>query len=144
MGRRAVTAVLLDTHAWVWSLMAAHRLTGTAKKAISTAVAIHVSPISLFEVAQKVRMGKWPEMRPHLSALAANEQTLSAPFSRSVALLAGSMDWAHRDPFDRIIAATAIVLKCPLISKDAEFDGLEGLDGWEGRIWSSPVEPRSR
>ena len=89
MGRRVVTVVLLDTHAWVWSLMAAHRLTEAAKTAISTAQAVHVSPISLFEVAQKVRVGKWPEMQPHLSALAADEQALYAPFSRSVVLLAG-------------------------------------------------------
>ena len=143
MGRRAVTAVLLDTHAWVWSLMASHRLTNAAKTVISTASAVHVSPISLFEVAQKVRAGKWPEMRPHLSVLAADEQARTAPFSRSVALLAGSMDWAHRDPFDRIIAATAVELACPVISKDAEFDGLDGLTGWKGRIWSNPVEPRS-
>ena len=144
MGRRVVTVVFLDTHAWVWSLMAAHRLTEAAKTAISTAQAVHVSPISLFEVAQKVRVGKWPEMQPHLSALAADEQALYAPFSRSVALLAGSMDWTHRDPFDRIIAATAVELDCPVISKDEEFDGLEGLNGWRGRIWSNPLEARSR
>lgn len=125
-------------------MMASHRLTDAAKTVIATASAVHVSPISLFEIARKVRAGRWPEMRPHLSALAADEQALSAPFSRSVALLAGSMDWAHRDPFDRIIAATAVELECPVISKDAEFDGLDGLTGWKGRIWSNPVKPRSR
>ena len=124
--------------------MASHRLTDAAKTVIASASAVHVSPISLFEIARKVRVGKWPEMRPHLSALAADEQALSAPFSRPVALLAGSMDWAHRDPFDRIIAATAVELECPVISKDAEFDGLDGLTGWKGRIWSNPVKPRSR
>lgn len=139
-----MTAVLLDTHAWVWSLMASHRLTDAAKTVIATATAVHVSPISLFEIARKVRAGRWPEMRPHLSALAADEQALSAPFSRSVALLAGSMDWTHRDPFDRIIAATAVELECPVISKDAEFDDLNGLTGWKGRIWSNPVRPRQR
>ena len=125
-------------------MMASHRLTDAAKTVIATATAVHVSPISLFEIARKVRAGRWPEMRPHLSALAADEQTLSAPFSRSVALLAGSMDWAHRDPFDRIIAATAVELECPVISKDAEFDDLDGLTGWKGRIWSNPVKPRQR
>ena len=133
-------AVLLDTHAWIWSLTAAHRLTDAARTAMATAHAVHVSPISLLEVAQKVRTGKWPEMRPRLAALAADDQTRTAPFSRSVALLAGSMDWAHRDPFDRIIAATAVELRCPVISKDAAFDGLDGWNGWKGRIWSNPVD----
>lgn len=125
-------------------MMASHRLADAAKTVIATASAVHVSPISLFEIAQKVRAGKWPGMRPHLSALAADEQALSAPFSPSVALLAGSMDWTHRDPFDRIIAATAVELECPVISKDAEFDGLDGLTGWKGRIWSNLVKPRQR
>lgn len=133
-------AVLLDTHAWIWSLTAAHRLTDAVRTTIATAHAVHVSPISLLEVAQKVRTGKWPEMRPRLAALAADDQTRTAPFSRSVALLAGSMDWAHRDPFDRIIAATAVELRCPVISKDAAFDSLDGSNGWMGRIWSNPVE----
>ena len=139
-----MTAVLPDTHAGVWSPMAAHRLTETAKTAISTADAVHGSPIRLFEVPRKVRTGKWPEMRPHLPALGADEQALSAPFSRSVAILAGPMDWAHRDPFDRIIAATAVELRCPVISKDAEFDRLEGRVGWKDRIWSGPVERHPR
>ncbi len=106
-------AVILDTHAWIRSLTAAHRLTDAARTATATAHAVHVSPISRLEVAQKVRTGKWPEVRPRLAALAADGQTRTAPFSRSVALLAGSMDQAHRDPFDRIIAATAVELQCP-------------------------------
>ena len=30
-----------------------------------------VSPISFFEIAQKVRLGKWPEMAPFISRLPA-------------------------------------------------------------------------
>ena len=41
------------------------------------------------------------------------------------------MDWAHRDPFDRLIAATALSEGGMLASKDAAFDELEGLN----RIW---------
>ena len=128
--------VLLDTHAWVWSLTDADRLTDTARNAIATAEMVYVSPISLFEIAQKTHIGKWPELKPHLALFAADQQAVSAPLSRTVAVLAGSVDWAHRDPFDRIIAATAMELKCPLVSKDREFDGLDEIAAWRGRIWS--------
>lgn len=39
------------------------------------------------------------------------------------------MDWNHRDPFDRMVAATAMELACPLISKEHAFDGLADFPG---------------
>lgn len=63
-----------------------------------------------------------------------------APYTAEMAVLSGGMDWDHKDPFDRMIAATAIELACPLISKDTAFDTLDGFAGWTGRIWTeAPV-----
>ena len=131
-----MSTVLLDTHTWVWGLMDSRRLTATAKATIAESETVYLSPISVYEVAQKARVGKWPEIGPHLGTLVDDQQTVSAPFSRAVAARAGTMDWRHRDPFDRLIAATAIELKCPLISKDDAFDDLHGTEGWAGRVWS--------
>ena len=64
-----------------------------------------------------------------------------APYTAEIAFLAGAMQWSHRDPFDRMIAATAMALGCPLISKDAAFDGLDGLPEWHGRIWDAASLP---
>lgn len=58
-----------------------------------------------------------------------------APYTATMAMLAGGMDWAHRDPFDRMIAATAIEMMCPLVSTDGAFDDLTGRFGWRGRLW---------
>ena len=131
-----MSAVLLDTHAWIWSLMDSARLGGGAKTAILDADAVHVSPISVYEVVRKARLGKWPEIVPHVDALLNEGQTVSAPFTRTVAARAGALDWAHRDPFDRLIAATAIEMGWALISRDSEFDALDGARGWRGRVWS--------
>ena len=130
-----MSAVLLDTHAWIWGLMDSARLGSAAKAAISRADTVQVSPISVYEVVRKARLGKWPEIVPHIDALVAEGQTLTAPFSRAIAARAGVLDWRHRDPFDRLIASTAIELGCALVSKDAEFDGLDGTPGWLERIW---------
>ena len=136
MGRQVLSDVLLDTHAWIWSLMDSARLRSRVKEAILAADAVYVSPISIYEVVRKVAIGKWPEIVPNLDALLAEQQTVSAPFTRAVAARAGALDWAHRDPFDRLIAATAIEMGWELISKDSEFDALDGIHGWRGRVWS--------
>ena len=131
-----MSAVLLDTHAWIWGLMESARLGSRVKTAILDADAVYVSPISVYEVVRKAALGKWPEIVPHIDALLTEQQTVSAPFTRAVAARAGALDWTHRDPFDRFIAATAIEMGWELVSKDPEFDALEGTGGWRGRVWS--------
>ena len=111
------------------------RLGGGAKEAITGADAVFVSPISVFEVTRKARLGRWPEIVPHIGELVAEGQTISAPLTRATAARAGVIEWRHRDPFDRLIAATAIELGYPLVSKDEEFDALVGTPGWARRIW---------
>lgn len=131
-----MSAFLLDTHAWIWSLMQSTRLADSARRAIGEADAVHICPISVYEVARKARLGMWPEIVPHIGTLAEENQTLTTPFNRAVAIRAGMLDWPHRNPFDRIIAATAIEFGYALISRDAEFDALSGTPGWLGRIWN--------
>lgn len=121
--------VLLDTHAWTWMLTNDPRLSANAVSAAEKADAVRLSPISFFEISQKVRLGKWPEMAAHLEdlpELAAGQGILTAPLDPGVALLAGTMSWPHRDPFDRIIAATAILSGAVLLSADSMFDTLSG------------------
>lgn len=136
MGRRTLSAVLLDTHAWIWSLMDPERLRDSVKAVIREADSVHVSPISVYEIVRKAQRGQWPDVVPHLDALVEDGQTVSAPLTRAIAARAGTLDWPHRDPFDRLIAATAIELAYPLVSKDSAFDALEGTAGWEGRVWA--------
>lgn len=129
---RAVTALLLDTHAWVWSLTDDPRLSQPARVAISRAGVIYVSPISFFEISQEVRLGKRPEMEAVIEALPGllcEQGGVAARLDPAICSLAGSLAWAHRDPFDRLIAATAILQGLSLVSADAAFDGIAA------RIW---------
>jgi PIN domain nuclease of toxin-antitoxin system len=122
-----VTPVLLDTHAWVWSLSGDERLSRKATTAITAAERVFVSPITFFEIAQKVRIGKWPEMEPHVARLAgllAQQGGLALALDPEICVAAGLMDWAHRDPFDRLLAATARHHRLSLVSVDAVFDGI--------------------
>ena len=41
--------------------------------------------------------------------------------------LLGGVDWAHRDPFDRVIATTAMVEGLLLVTDDDAFSLLDGI-----------------
>lgn len=49
------------------------------------------------------------------------------PISDDHALVAGGLDWVHRDPFDRMLAAVAMVEGWTLVTRDPAFDSLPGL-----------------
>jgi PIN domain nuclease of toxin-antitoxin system len=55
--------------------------------------------------------------------------------SPEASLLAAVMEWEHRDPFDRIIAATAITRGLALVSADAAFNRIADLPKWPGLVW---------
>jgi PIN domain nuclease of toxin-antitoxin system len=133
-----MTAILLDTHVWVWSLFDSGKIALPTRTTVQSAEAVFVSPISFYEIGQKVRLGKWPAMEEHVDHLAdyLNEQSgLLAALHPELLLEAARMDWDHRDPFDRILAATAIHFGMPIVSADGVFDALSGQKRWPGRIW---------
>lgn len=130
--------LLLDTHVWVWTMVEPELIPATLRLRIAAASAVLVPPCALYEIAQKHRLGKWPAVAgliPRLPALLRAQGAKPAPFTPEMAQRAGAMDWPHRDPFDRMIAATAIELCCPIVSKDPAFDALAGMPGWKGRVW---------
>lgn len=125
---------LLDTHIWAWMLTLDPLLSPKARAAIDEAQALFLSPASFYEISQKARLGKWPLMEPfvgNLPAYATSAGLTVAPLTADIAVLAGSLDWPHRDPFDRLLAATALVNGWVLISADPAFDSLIGLR----RVW---------
>lgn len=118
---------LLDTHALLWWLMADPRLSRSAKYIIDNpAVARHVSAVSAFEIANKVRIGKLDEARPAVEAfdiILAEAQFNRLDITHSHALLAGRLHSPHRDPFDRLLAAQATLEGLTLLTSDQAFSG---------------------
>jgi len=43
-------------------------------------------------------------------------------------LRAASLDWEHKDLFDRLIVATALRLDCPLLTRDGAITGWGGVE----------------
>ena len=125
-----MNSILLDTHTWVWSFANDALLSSRARTAIREADTVYVSPISFFEIGQKVRTGQWPEMQGRVAELPAilKEQGGSiATLTPEICLDASTMDWEHRDPFDRLIVSTALALGVALVSKDSAFEDRDDL-----------------
>lgn len=124
-------SVLLDTHVLLWMLRDPARLSGPALEVLrDSATEIAVSAASAWEIATKHRIGKLPGTEQVLSAYSAHLSRLRVveiPVTSEHALLAGGLDWPHRDPFDRVIAAQAIVGSLPLVTADPAFQTLSGI-----------------
>ena len=118
--------VLLDTHALLWAYIAPSSLSKEATKIItSDASILMVSVASVWEIATKVRNGKLPEAaNPERGLLETLNEDGYALISIDAenALRAARLAGDHRDPFDRMIAAQAIALDIPVISKDPRLD----------------------
>ena len=128
--------MLLDTHVLVWAMLAPDHLSVRAREALAGSTERVVSAASLYEIAYKARLGKWPEveglLRVDLDARLRADGFEVAPATGAIMEQAGRFEWAHRDPFDRIIVATAQVRGLELVSKDETLDGVP--DGIR-RLW---------
>jgi len=118
--------LLLDVHTLLWFLEDNPRLSAPAKSAIVDPVNERwLSPISLVEIALKVRLGKLALSAPFgvlfPAQLALNRIRLHPLEPRHIEPLT-TLPFHHKDPFDRLIAATALVEKLAVVSADAILD----------------------
>jgi PIN domain nuclease of toxin-antitoxin system len=124
---------LLDTHALLWWLFDDPRVSARAAAVLrDPRQRIVVSSASAWEVAIKHHLGRLESATPLLGDFSGWLQRAGfseLPITSAHALRAGSWDVAHRDPFDRMLAAQSAVEGVRLLSRDpvfAEF-GLEPL-----------------
>jgi len=115
--------MLLDTHIFLWWLFDDARLPVTIRAYIQDIDnSIYVSAASAWEISTKFRLGKLPEASSVAEDVPkwvkkAGFKALSVTLEH--AQLAGSWNVAHRDPFDRMLAAQAKLEKMPLASIDS-------------------------
>jgi PIN domain nuclease of toxin-antitoxin system len=123
--------LLLDTHALLWALAEPHRLSAQVASLIrSPSIAVLVSAVSAWEIATKQRLGRLPGAEPIVAAYAAHLATLRVeelPIRSDHALLAGRLRLEHRDPFDRMLAAQALIEGLTLVTSDPVFSAIADL-----------------
>ena len=120
-----IAGLLLDTHAFLWFATGDPALSAAAKQAIEATTDIYVSAASAWEIRTKYRLGKLASAAVIVHDLATVLRRLEfaeLDIAFADADLAGSLEGAHRDPFDRMLIAQALNYRLALVSNDAVFE----------------------
>lgn len=123
-----MSAVVADTHAAIWYLSRSAKLSTPARAAMHRAEQsgepVYVSAISLVEVAYLVEKGKLPDTAFDRLRDALADPTsgfVLVPLDQAVALAVRQIPRdVVPDMPDRIVAATALHLHLPLVTRDPQ------------------------
>jgi PIN domain nuclease of toxin-antitoxin system len=117
--------LLLDTHTFLWFIEDNPQLSADAKNLLESDVDLLVSVASLWEIAIKISIGKLTLTQP-FDAFIPDQFTKNAidllPIAVSHLALVSTLPLHHRDPFDRLLVAQAIIEQIPIVSIDDKFD----------------------
>jgi PIN domain nuclease of toxin-antitoxin system len=118
--------LLLDTHAFLWWIAGDAALSSPARATIGDAGnAVFVSAASAWEIATKFRIGKLPgavAIVADLAGVLAAQGFVSLPISFAHGQAAGALPGPHKDPFDRMLIAQAMLDGMVLVSNEQHFD----------------------
>ena len=118
---------LVDTHVLLWLLSTPDRIADPVRAALADHTNdLMVSATSALEIATKVRLGKLDaaDLVTTFSRRVADIGADLLPVTIEHALLAGSMAWSHRDPFDRLLVAQATIENATFVTVDQAIIGL--------------------
>jgi PIN domain nuclease of toxin-antitoxin system len=118
--------LLLDTHTLLWWLDGDRRMSKRARALVGReANEVCVSAASAWEITTKWRLGKLPgaaDVAADVAGAVASQVFVPLSITLAHAQLAGRLTTDHRDPFDRMLAAQALVEGMPIVSNDEAFD----------------------
>lgn len=125
---------LLDTHTFLWILDAPQLIPATVKRICEDRKSIlALSIVTPWEMAIKIGLGKLDAdhlLNDFENLLMRGNYTMLETTVPQV-IRGGRLPSYHHDPFDRLLAAQALELRIPILSKDRVFD-LYGVK----RIWN--------
>ena len=117
--------LLLDTCAILRLATGVGELTEQALAAIADATAVFVSPVSLWEIALKVRDGKIKlpnDPAEFFSEVMENYGLTLTPLSLDVMSRSVELPTIHKDPADRFIIASALANNLTVVTTDRRFE----------------------
>ena len=128
-----MSSYLLDTHTAIWFFNGDKALSETAKAIIlDVSNRKYLSIVSFWELTIKISMGKlefndWTAGFEHLTII--NGFSI-IPIQIPHLTILDSLPWIHRDPFDRLLIATALAEQMTLITDDSNIIRYDVLHIW--------------
>jgi PIN domain nuclease of toxin-antitoxin system len=117
--------LLLDTHAVLWAFQRSDELSSPVVALLGDSdVTIFVSPVSAYETALKVNLGKVPMLTKPFAVLAEASDFAMLPVTSAHFERAEQLPLLNRDPWDRISTLQSIVENIPLVSRDSQISHL--------------------
>ena len=116
--------LLLGSHAVYWWMTGSARPSAAARELLHDgANAVLVSAASIYEIELKARRKRVNLPPQELRAALRRNAVEELPITHDHAEYAAHLEWEHRDPWDRLLAAQALLENCVLVSSvDKVFD----------------------
>ena len=118
--------VIIDTHCWLWLCVSPERISESVLERLSDKGTLRLlSSASVWEIAIKYQLGKLPlpvHPRDFVPTRLETTQTEMLSISGLHALRTADLPQHHRDPFDRMIIAQALVEGVPVVTVDPHFN----------------------
>jgi PIN domain nuclease of toxin-antitoxin system len=112
-------SLLLDTHVALWGIAADPSLDDDFLERLRHDPDIFLSPVTLWEITIKQTAGKLggpPDLAERVRDMGFRE----LPVTHAHAIAAGKLPVHHRDPFDRMLVAQAVVDGLTLVTRDCD------------------------
>ena len=118
--------ILLDSHALIWAVDRPALLSDASRSALQDVNnRLTISAATVWELSIKIGLGKLQlttSLRDWLQAAMRDLGLELLPITIDHADRQTQLPFHHRDPFDRLLIAQALVEQMPLVSCDAKFD----------------------
>jgi PIN domain nuclease of toxin-antitoxin system len=128
---------LLDTVVWLWSLDAVERINATGREILESGEEeIYFSAATAWEVSIKAGLGKLKlPASPYtcVTAFTEKQSLRSLPITSLHAVKVYDLAPHHRDPFDRLIIAQAMVEEMTVLTADRDFEKYPIDIAWCGK-----------
>ncbi len=125
--------IICDTHVLIFDALGGKPVSSAAARLLDRAernAEVACSDISVWEIGQLIATGHVrvkAEPREAIDLILSKRKVRVLPIDANIAVTAAGLLANKTDPFDRIIAATALVHHAPLITADERLRSIPGL-----------------
>jgi PIN domain nuclease of toxin-antitoxin system len=119
-----MSAIMLDTCGLIWLVNGGGRISQDTLKSIEQTDIVYVSAATALEVGYKAAVKKLElpmDAERWYEKVLLIHDLVEIPVTGKIALFSASLPPVHKDPADRIIIATAILNRLPVVTHDTRF-----------------------